>query len=411
MSSPGALVRPRPARRLVWSGRFSSEFPGLDGWTCKWPMLSRNLRGVSELVILDALSFPWERLTVEHWQVPFLAWLPADLDAHAQSALFGGLLFRHLSPFDRLVHHDSELQAAISRQWLLPANSWLTPAGASRQDYVQALQEQSRSKLISASGDIGTFRMEPGDLITRHVLEHGAHQRGTLNLALALLAPGQTVIDAGAHVGTFSVPLCREVQPGGRLIAIEGDPVNASLLRENLSLNGLDGVSAVVEAVLGKAGESVIALGEAGNTGATRFSAADRREVGAVQATTLDDIVEEIGGIDDLAMVKLDLEGAELDALLGANDLIDRTSPILICEVSPRLLAEKTTTVEELTRWFDGANYLLYAITGPRNFRGDDWEATKIDRLEEWPEAHFDIVAVPKGSPRLQLLEPGSSDG
>jgi FkbM family methyltransferase len=362
-------------------------------------------------VVLDALSLPWDLFTNEHREVPLVVWLPSELDARSQSALLGDPLFRHISPFDHLVHHDVEVQETISRRWGIPASTWLTPGGASRENYEEALRQLSRSRLVVTEGDIGTFRMEPEDLITRHLLEHGAHQRGTLNLALDLLAPGDTVIDAGAHVGTFSVPLARKIQPGGRLVAIEGDPINASLLRENFTLNQVDCASTVVQAVLGKEGEAVVARSESGNTGATRFTAADRHALDAVQATTLDHLVAELDGIDEVALVKLDLEGSELAALVGASRLVARAHPMLICEVSPTLLADRGATTEELGRWLVQADYVLYAISGQRNFHGEGWEVTKLERLEEWQETHFDVLAVPTGSPHVTLLDSRSGGG
>jgi FkbM family methyltransferase len=409
MTAAPLLVPRKPGPRIVWSGRLADEIPGLDGWTSTWPSLSHHLGSAAELVVLDSLSFPWDNLLEVHRQVPLVAWLPAGMDATEMSAVLGPPLLRHVSPFDRLVHHDRDVQQTLTRRWGIPEIVWLTPDSATTAGYLRALEELSRSRLVEVTGDVGTFRMERGDLITRHLQEHGAHQRGTLNVALDLVRPGDCVVDAGAHVGTFSVPLCRRVQPGGRTIAIEGDPLTAALLRENLAINGLAGPSTVLEAVLGRPGTELTRLGQQGNTGATHF--VPRRAEGADSATaTSIDALPELAGVrGPVSLIKLDLEGAELLALQGAETLVCRNRPSLVCEVSPSLLAQQGCTVQELDGWLAAMRYASYAITGPRNFRGEGWSVAPVPRLEDWPEEHFDIVAVPSDSAHRELLESGSA--
>lgn len=409
MTAAPLLVPRKPGPRIVWSGRLADEIPGLDGWTSSWPSLSRHLGSAAELVVLDSLSFPWDNLLEVHRQVPLVAWLPAGMDATEMSVVLGPPLLRHISPLDRLVHHDRDVQQTLTRRWGIPEVVWLTPDSATTAGYLRALEELSRSRLVEVTGDVGTFRMERGDLITRHLQEHGAHQRGTLNVALDLVGPGDSVVDAGAHVGTFSVPLGRRVQPGGRIIAIEGDPLSAALLRENLATNGLAGPSTVLEAVLGRPGAELTRLGQQGNTGATHF--VPRRTAGSdsATATSIDALAEVAGVRGRISLVKLDLEGAELLALQGAETLVCRNRPSLVCEVSPSLLAQQGCTVQELDGWLAAMRYASYAITGSRNFRGEGWSVAPVPRLDEWPEEHFDIVAVPLDSAHRDLLESRSA--
>src|SRR5919202_2432184 len=55
-------------------------------------------------------------------------------------------------------------------------------------------------------------------------------------------APGTAAVDAGAHIGLFSVLMGRAVGLGGRVLSFEPTATTARLLRRTIALNDLDGV-------------------------------------------------------------------------------------------------------------------------------------------------------------------------
>jgi hypothetical protein len=59
----------------------------------------------------------------------------------------------------------------------------------------------------------GSLESFAGDLITDQLNECGAHQRSDLALLLSLLRSGDTAIDVGAHIGTYTIPIARAAQP------------------------------------------------------------------------------------------------------------------------------------------------------------------------------------------------------
>jgi FkbM family methyltransferase len=147
--------------------------------------------------------------------------------------------------------------------------------------------------------------------------------------------PGATVLDLGAHIGLFSVHMARAVGPTGRVISFEPAPHTAAVLRRTIGLNGLASVVSVRQAaVSGRRGE--VELFETGDecSNASSLVPTDRtRGSVRVAATTLDDLVhdEQL----TVAVVKMDIEGAELAALEGAPALLSHQRPAMTIEVHP----------------------------------------------------------------------------
>lgn len=148
----------------------------------------------------------------------------------------------------------------------------------------------------------------------------------------ALLRPGDRVIDAGANIGVFSVFAGRLVGPAGKVVAVEMMPRTLGRLRENLTRNHL--AATVVEAALAsRRGDHVVAALDPSLGGQATLALAHTlpapQQV-TVLTRTLDDVVDEtLPGNDDIALLKMDIEGAELDALAGAPRTLSRLRAIV----------------------------------------------------------------------------------
>ena len=109
---------------VVYAGRFeevkAEEFPGVEVLN-RWQVLPRQLapilKDASSLTILDPLSFPFEAITDEQWDIPILATLPPSLDFEALTTVFGSALFERLGPFDRVAIPDPDLWNGLRRRY------------------------------------------------------------------------------------------------------------------------------------------------------------------------------------------------------------------------------------------------------------------------------------------------------
>jgi FkbM family methyltransferase len=161
------------------------------------------------------------------------------------------------------------------------------------------------------------------------------------------------VIDAGAHVGYYSLLAARRVGPAGKVYAFEPDPANYQLLLDNIELNGYSNITAVNAALSNQEGHSTLFLTTL-DTGRHSLYRQDLPLKGSVDvpATTLDAFLA-AEGWPNVGLVKVDVEGSEADLLDGMTRLLDRSSDIeLIMEFNPSLLLTAGVDLHEFVDRF-----------------------------------------------------------
>lgn len=154
-------------------------------------------------------------------------------------------------------------------------------------------------------------------------------------------SPGTTVIDGGAHIGLFTVAMARSVGPNGWVLAFEPTPGTRAVLTRTIALNDLgapvcirpEGLSAIT-------GRSTFHIGPAAGTNSNslvgRSAAAAGGSSQEVPTLALDDLLPTLAA--PVSCIKLDVEGAEFDALTGAKAMLERFHPALCIGIHPRML-------------------------------------------------------------------------
>jgi FkbM family methyltransferase len=189
---------------------------------------------------------------------------------------------------------------------------------------------------------------------------------GVLDVELALLRrllrPGDTFVDVGANVGVFSLAAAAAVGPTGRVIACEPAAGTMQLLRHSVALNEAWWVELHETALSDYHGTAEFVTFEPGS--ALSSFAPKRRTAGTsttVPVTSVDELVA--GRADDVALVKIDAEGAELHVVRGAEQLFATRKPSVIVELEPEHLRRQGASVEEFTDFFTRLGYSAYGIT------------------------------------------------
>lgn len=136
---------------------------------------------------------------------------------------------------------------------------------------------------------------------------------------------GDVVIDAGAHIGLFTLSIADRA---GTIVAIEPEPKNLRALRYNIKLRNLDNVLIIEKALWNFRAKFPLYLGRTSLAHSLIQNLASSRSI-EVDADTLDNIVFGIG-LQKIDFVKLDIEGAEVEALEGAKQMLKRTSKIVV---------------------------------------------------------------------------------
>jgi FkbM family methyltransferase len=170
---------------------------------------------------------------------------------------------------------------------------------------------------------------------------------------------GDTVIDAGANIGGVTVHMSRCVGKTGNVLAIEMLPETAMRLRRTIALSKLSNVKIVEQALADTEGETITAFVPAGGFGLASIINSAKCEMRRidVHTTTLDAATH---GMGEIALIKMDLEGAEPQALAGAKDTLKRTRALIFeswtggqCEASQILRSAGFESTP-----IDGRNFL-----------------------------------------------------
>jgi FkbM family methyltransferase len=151
------------------------------------------------------------------------------------------------------------------------------------------------------------------------------------------IKPGQFAMDIGANAGYHTLLLSRLAGAKGRVFAFEPVPDTAYWLRKTISLNGISNVT-VVEAAVGARNERrQILYSEALDGFATLNGIGHGYYDGQGCLSTQVDVVTADSWliehqVEQLSLVKIDVEGAELAVLNGMQSTLRQLRPAVICE-------------------------------------------------------------------------------
>jgi FkbM family methyltransferase len=249
------------------------------------------------------------------------------------------------------------------------------------------------------STPFGEFICFENDRITGQLRTYGAHQRSDLAMLLSLVRRGDRVIDVGAHIGTFAIPIGREVGPAGMVYAFEPVEAHFAALHENVARNDLADVVVPVNSLVTCSDAQLRVDYWHDMTGSARFHEGGTIEL-PTERTQLDEWWRSLPDHPQVAMIKVDVEGMELDVLQSGRDLIRSQRPVVIFEVDRyrgrRLLAE-------LDRFFRDLGYHMFVNLSQRNSGEDTFRLGRLRRLTRFTLVSsplLDVVAVSPDSSR-----------
>ncbi len=198
------------------------------------------------------------------------------------------------------------------------------------------LSSQSSVYKATMSYEGYCLTLEPtlASMTTLVLLGQGQWFEKEVEFCRQLLQPGMIVIDVGANVGVYTFLAARCVGPAGRVYAIEPTPNCMACLKSTIVDNQLESCVVPIEAAVGSQLGQVFLVFQAAsvfNQIVTDKAAVDGRRAQAVAQLTLDHLwaCEHEPQVD---LLKIDVEGAELKVLEGAEQLLRQLEPIVMFE-------------------------------------------------------------------------------
>ncbi|MDR7571021.1 MAG: FkbM family methyltransferase [Armatimonadota bacterium] len=149
------------------------------------------------------------------------------------------------------------------------------------------------------------------------------------------LRPGMTVVDVGANLGYFTLIAARAVGPTGRVIALEPFPESYRLLQKNIKTNNQRNVFPLPLAAGAQPGTAKLYFYRQANWNGLFTHTGEPLGWVNVEVRPLDQILANEPRVD---MIRMDVEGAELEVLEGGRKILDTFGPVIAMEVHPAFI-------------------------------------------------------------------------
>ncbi len=203
-----------------------------------------------------------------------------------------------------------------------------------------------------------------------------------VDIATKAIRPGDIVIDGGSNVGFFALLAGRLLHGKGRVFAFEPDPESFELLRKNVECNGLLSVTEMAELALTNSNGSFdfsVAVDEPMLSGLLARPDVRGKTI-RVRGMRLDDYLKALGQ-SHVDVIKLDLEGAEPEALSGMSETL-RSARLLIFEVNePQLKAVNVDPLMLVSQTAESGSFDTIAFIDEKNNRICPWDQEDFLRV------------------------------
>jgi FkbM family methyltransferase len=229
--------------------------------------------------------------------------------------------------------------------------------------------------LVAATCPVRAVRVPHGTLwvdlrdigVGRKIFVHRRYEEPEAEVLRASLKPGMTYLDVGGNLGYLATLAARLVGPSGRVIAIEPEPYNFSLLQRNLKLNAR-GRSVAVNAAAGAAPGTAKLFKAAENLGDHRLYSDDQsadRPFVEVPVVRLDSLFA-ANNWPAPDFIKIDVQGYEPHVVAGLDGLVTADRPrAILTEYWPVGIRNAGGDPTAYLEWFRSRGFACYLIGGP----------------------------------------------
>jgi FkbM family methyltransferase len=209
-------------------------------------------------------------------------------------------------------------------------------------------------------------------------------------------AQSNRILEIGANIGGLTV-IGAKAAPNTPFLAVEPHPVSAKLLRRNLELNCLTNVEVIEKAVVGrtesKSAKLMVRSSDPGDTPTGAYLAAGQRESRdrAVRDMVEVELVEASDLMDQVDLLKVDVEGLEFDILSSVAEIVAHTRPTIFVEV-----LEKSPKLRSLLlSWRDSYGYRIY-IPGRADLQEVPFNVLEGENFQIFQRAHRtrDVILI-----------------
>ena len=199
-----------------------------------------------------------------------------------------------------------------------------------------------------------------------------------------LINSTDTIIDVGTNMGSTLMNFANLTTLSGEVHGFEPDSVNYKRCCENIKLNNFKNITLNNIGLGDKAGKFTMIINTPSNRGENRISATSiNNNKETIEVITLDKYVSE-KKLNKVNLIKIDVEGFELNVLKGAINVLKQFKPLLFIELDDNNLKEQGYSASDLI------NYLLQLKYKIINAESNE----NINEKSNFINCHYDIICT-----------------
>lgn len=223
-----------------------------------------------------------------------------------------------------------------------------------------------RKSVITRLGKNLKVRIHPYDTIGKAIYVNRVFEMAESKFVTRFLKPGMVFFDAGANFGQYTLLAANCVGPNGTVHSFEPNTRMFTELRFNVELNGLTDVCTLNNlAIANTQGTAKLSQYEPGSEVYCSLGTHQRGKspiIGneEVKTTTFDAYISN-KGLPHIDLIKMDIEGAELLALQGGENLLSqKKAPVIVLEISQKNASGFGYTVQHIWDFLEQLGYSIY---------------------------------------------------
>lgn len=237
-------------------------------------------------------------------------------------------------------------------------------------DFIKKITQSNRYYCYVRYVDGIKIRLDLRDWIPQLIFVWGDYtiERSATTYFRSILKPGMIFIDIGANIGYYTLIASKVLGNTGRIFAFEPVSRNIAILEENININKFSNITVIQKALSNEENQAVkiylptddmCGMGSLRQLNDVNYSG----EFEIINTTTFENFLNSYG-VSKVDVIKIDVEGNELNVLKGMENIFsnDNFNPILLIELTEWSLAKFTATIKDLIDYLSKYNFTAYKI-------------------------------------------------
>ena len=216
--------------------------------------------------------------------------------------------------------------------------------------------------------------------------------RNLINLLNHYIKPGFVILDIGANIGFFACLLAKGKGSKSKIYAFEPDDENCKRFRSNTQ--AYKNITLISKALSSDNKPRQLYISDLLNVDHRMYPSKDHSQTVLVPTTSIDTWMQE-SGENAIDLIKMDVQGYEVEVLLGMSAMLNsKHKPVIISEFWPYGLKSAGSTCEQFFKLLHDADYCIYLIQGKTHVLLTIEHVPSYSNLPE--SMYFNILAIPQ---------------